>query len=44
MTDIRVDQAISKTITAISRKKSVWRPKTAKATSNEDLPTGKKQK
>ena len=43
-TDIRGDQAISRTISAIARKKYGWRPKTAKATFNEDLPTGKKQK
>jgi len=34
---------MSKTISAITRK-SGWRPKTAKAVSDEDLPAGKKQK
>ena len=43
-TDIRGDQATSITISAIARKKSGWRPKTAKAVSNKDFPTGKKQK
>jgi len=42
--DIRGDQAMSKTISAIARKKSGRRPKTAKAASDEDLPARKKQK
>jgi len=43
-TDIRGDQAMSRTIFAIARKKSGLRPKTAKIASNEDFPTVKKQK
>jgi len=44
MFDIREDQAISRTIFAISRKKSGWRTKIAKAVSDEDLSVGKKKK
>ena len=42
--DIREDHAMSRIISAIARKKSGWRSKTAKAVSDEDLPAGKKQK
>ena len=42
--DIKGDQTMSKTFFTIARKKSGWRPKTAMAVSDEDLPARKKQK
>jgi len=44
MTDIRGDQVVSRTISAIARKKFGWKSKTTKTASNEDFPTNKQQK
>jgi len=41
-TDIRGDQAMSRTISAIARKKFGWKLKIAEAVSDKDLPTRKK--
>ena len=42
--NIRGDHAISRTISAIARKKSDWRLKIVKTASDENLPARKKQK
>ena len=40
-TNIRVDQAVAQSITAITRKKSVWVTRNARVTSDEDPPRGR---
>ena len=40
--NIRGNQAMSRTISAIARKKSKWKPKITKTVSDEDLPVRKK--
>ena len=42
--DIRGDQAMSRTISAIARKKLSWVPKVAKTATDGDSPAGKNQK